>query len=94
MEKVVEDSGGLPRSLDNSFPKFRMLIDGRHFYRIDGPEEFTEIQIIGTRRTIHDIKATAYPEKLRVRQMIDMSDGLYTEIDALRWEEEWEATGR
>jgi thiamine monophosphate kinase len=79
--------------MENRFPIFRMLIDGRHFYRIDNAENFTEIQIVGNRRTVHRIEAKAYPEKVRVQQMIDMSDGLYAEIDAFRWEEEWEATG-
>ena len=77
-----------------AFPKFRMLVDGRHFYRIDDPEHFVEIQLVGSKRTVHEITASAYPEKVRVQQMIEMSDGLYAEIDAARWEEEWEATGR
>jgi hypothetical protein len=90
MENVVEDTGPEPGGRVE-FPVFRMLIDGRHFYRITGPDRFTEIQIIGSRRTVHEITAAAYPEKVRVQQMISMSDGLYTEIDAVRWEEEWEA---
>lgn len=91
---MVEDSGRTHQHVERGFPKFRMLVDGRHFYRIDDPEHFVEIQIVGTKRTVHQITASAYPEKLRVQQMIDMSDGLYAEIDAARWEDEWEATGR
>lgn len=67
-------------------------MDGRHFYRIDSPEEFTEIQLVGNRRTVHQISAKAYPEKVRIAQMIEMADGLYEEIDALRWEDEWDAS--
>ncbi len=68
-----------------------MLMDGRHFYRIKNDETFTEIQIIGNRRTIHEISASQYPEKVRIQQMIEMADGLYEEIDVMRWEDEWDA---
>ena len=67
-----------------------MLMDGRHFYKIEDDQRFIEIQIIGNRRTVHEITASAYPEKLRVQQMIQMADGLYEEIDAIRWEDEWD----
>ncbi len=70
---------------------YRMLMDGRHFYRIQSENSFTEIQIIGNRRTVHEIYASAYPEKVRIQQMITLADGLYEEIDAARWEDEWDA---
>ena len=70
---------------------YRMLMDGRHFYRIQSDSAFTEIQLIGSRRTVHEIVASAYPEKVRIQQMITLADGLYEVIDAARWEDEWDA---
>lgn len=70
---------------------YRMLMDGRHFYRIESDSSFTEIQLIGNRRTIHEIKASQYPEKVRIQQMIELADGLYEEIDQARWADEWDA---
>lgn len=70
---------------------YRMLMDGRHFYRIENDTAFTEIQLIGDRRTIHEIIASQYPEKVRIQQMIELADGLYEEIDPARWADEWDA---
>ncbi len=70
---------------------YRMLMDGRHFYKIDSDQSFTEIQIVGSRRTVHEVSASAYPEKVRIQQMITMADGLYEEIDMGRWVQEWDA---
>ena len=59
------------------FPVYRILADGRHFYRIESPLLFTEIQLIGSRAVAHRVEAKAYPEQLRVQDMIAGHGGTY-----------------
>lgn len=71
------------------FPVYRMLADGRHFYRIESPLLFTEIQLIGTRAVAHRVEAKAYPEQLRVQDMIAGHGGSYLPLEAEEWERQW-----
>lgn len=57
-----------------AFPQYRRSRDGRHAYRIEGPRAFTEVQVIGSRAVIHRVKDAAYPEQVRIREMIDGSE--------------------
>lgn len=66
-----------------------MLADGRHFYRIESPVLFTEIQIIGSRAVAHRVEAKAYPEQLRVQDMIAGHEGAYVALEAEEWERQW-----
>ena len=71
------------------FPVYRMLADGRHLYRIESPRRFTEIQLIGSRAVAHRVEATAYPEQLRVQDMITGHGGTYVSLDPGEWERQW-----
>lgn len=53
------------------YPLYRCTPDGRHAYRIEGPREFTEVQLIGKRAVIHRVRQAPYPEQLRIRQILD-----------------------
>lgn len=67
------------------FPRYRRLRGGGHYYRIDGPDRFVEVQVVGTRRLVHTVQARAYPELLRIQEMIDGAEGRYEEITANDW---------
>ena len=71
------------------FPVYRQLADGRHFYRIEGPGSFTDIQVIGKRTVVHHVEARAYPERLRIQDMIDGHGGRYLPMEPEEWERRW-----
>lgn len=52
------------------FPLHRKLGEDLSWYRIGSPTEFTEVQRIGSRYVAHRVRATIYPEKLRVAELI------------------------
>ncbi len=68
----------------------RRTADGTHLYRIEGSDRFTELQRIGKRWVMHVVEARAYPEKVRIVEMVDGDHGRYLPLS----EEEWEAVFR
>ncbi|HMC96376.1 MAG TPA: hypothetical protein VKG92_01870 [Flavobacteriales bacterium] len=70
---------------------YRQLNDGRHFYRIESAVGFTEIQMVGGRGVVHRVDASAYPEQLRIQDMIDGMGGRYLPLEAGEWERRWSA---
>ena len=64
----AEDS--VLNGLDGDYPVYRRMQDGTRFYRIESATSFTEIQLIGSKRVVHSIKATAYPEMVRIQDML------------------------
>lgn len=73
--------------LPEDFPVYRKLHGGTSFYRIESARSFTEIQVIGTRRLIHMIKATAYPEMVRIKDMLKDTE-TYLPITETSWLQE------
>ncbi len=69
-----------------TFPLYRRMADGRHFYRIEGPQRFTEIQYVGKRTVVHLVEARAYPELVRIVEMIEGASGLFTPMEPDEWE--------
>ena len=57
-----------------SFPQYRKHRSGRNFYIITDPSHFTEVQCIGSKKIIHEIKANTYFETLRIQEMLSASD--------------------
>ncbi len=68
------------------FPQYRRTADGRHYYRIEAKDRFTEIQRVGNRRLIHHVTANVYPEMLRIAEMLDGSGGHYATIHEDEWD--------
>lgn len=80
---MAEDS---PRSRERpEFPAYRRLSGGGHYYRIESGTAFTEVQVVGSRRVVHHVRGTAYPERLRIMEML-ACEGPYTEVAAAEWE--------
>lgn len=58
-------------------PIYRRSKNGRNFYRILSSAAFTEVQLIGDRAIVHQVEAATYPERLRIADMVAMTDGLF-----------------
>lgn len=67
------------------YPVYRRLVGGSHYYRIIDPTRFEELQRIGARWLFHHVEAKAYPEQLRVREMIDLA-GPFEALEVQEWE--------
>lgn len=69
------------------FPQYRMLSNGKTFYKITDDRHFEEIQLMGSKKIKHAITAEQYPEMLRIQDMLDGFDGLYVTILEEKWVE-------
>lgn len=61
------------------FPQFRMLSNGKVFYKIISNTEFIEIQFLGEKKMEFRMVAEQYPEKLRIMDMLQC-DSPYLEL--------------
>lgn len=75
------------------YPAYRRLVGGTSYYRILHAKRFEELQLIGKRWLYLDVDAKAYPEQLRVREMMDMA-GPFDELDAQEWERALRLAGK
>lgn len=73
------------REMGEGFPCFRRLKGGGHYYRIDAPDRFIEVQLIGSRKAVHVVQAKVYPELLRVQEMINGEGGRFEVISEADW---------
>jgi len=67
------------------FPQYRMLSNGKSFYKIIDDRNFKEIQIIGTRKLKFEIHAAQFPEMLRIQDMLATKNNLFIAIDENKW---------
>jgi hypothetical protein len=82
---VGEDSGGVQDEGELAFPVYRKSLDNKHFYRIESRERFVEVQRVGNRQLLHHVTANAYPEKLRIMEMIECFEGRYLPMGSEEW---------
>jgi hypothetical protein len=73
------------KNKDICYPQFRMLSNGKSFYKIINDRYFEEIQIIGTKRIRFEIHATQYPEMLKIQDMLSKENNSFLEIDEPKW---------
>ena len=71
----------------DDFPLFRQLVGGKHLYRIDAHDRFVDLQRIGKRWVRHVVIADAYPEKVRIVEMIELAGGHYLPLERSVWDE-------
>lgn len=62
--------------MDHQFPIYRKYVNGKTFFKIVSFDELHEIQIMGSRRLEHHTKATQYPEKVLIVDLIKMVEGV------------------
>ena len=53
------------------FPQYRKHTSGKNQYKITGPEQFTEIQCLGSKTLVHEVQAKTYFEKIRIQEMLE-----------------------
>jgi hypothetical protein len=85
MAEEAQNRGGAGAAGNDGFPLYRKTSDNKHFYRIEGLDRFTEIQVMGSRSIEHQVRATQYPERLRIMDMIEGGDGRYLPMDEREW---------
>lgn len=57
------------------FPLYRRSTNGLNWYRINSPTELLEVQRVGSRYVLHRLSASAYPEQVRIMELISLADG-------------------
>ncbi len=72
--------------MDHEFPVYRKSANGRHFYRIESTRAFTEVQVVGQRAVIHRVREAAYPEQVRIEEMLNMHEGGFLPLRAAEFE--------
>jgi hypothetical protein len=66
--------------LEYEFPQFRKAAGGRSYYKILSLTEVLELQIIGSKFTWHHLKASIYPERLFIGDLLDCTNNSYVRI--------------
>jgi hypothetical protein len=56
------------------FPQYRILSNGKSWYEICSENSFNEIQIIGNKRIMFQLKAETYFEKIKISDMLAAND--------------------
>lgn len=69
---------------DEQFPAYRRSHGGTHLYKITAPDRFEELQRIGKHWVLHTVVAAAYPEKVRVQEMLERAWS-FEDSDAVEW---------
>ena len=64
-----------------NFPQYRKLANGKSYYKILDAGSMEEIQLIGDKYAIHNLKASILPERLLIQDMLDLQDGLYQIVE-------------
>lgn len=58
----------------SEFPQYRKIINNKSYYRIEDENHFTEIQLIGNKAFELKIQAIQYPEKLKIKEMLNCEE--------------------
>ncbi len=69
------------------FPAYRRSTNGLNWYRIDSHTEMHEVQRVGRRLVAHHLKALAYPERVRIMDLLELDHGHVVECAAEEVEE-------
>ncbi len=62
-------------------PHYRRTANGWNRYRIEGADRFTELQRLGGRWMVHEVRNATYPERVRIVEMLEGLGGAYVEDD-------------
>ena len=55
---------------DIQFPVYRKYKNGKNLFKILSPDEFEELQVVGSKVILKKTRATQYPELLFVQDML------------------------
>ncbi len=65
---------------NTDFPQYRKLFNDKSFFKITDDRNFEEIQVVGKKYVSYTFKAQQYFEILKVSELLDESNPLYTTI--------------
>jgi hypothetical protein len=68
------------------FPAYRRMVGREHYYRITAPDAFHELHRVGSRWLRHEVARAAYPEQLRIAEMLACAEGRFEVLDRLEGE--------
>jgi hypothetical protein len=77
---------GEDRSAALVFPAYRRMKATGHLYRIESARRFIELQPVGNRWLKHVVDAVAYPEQVRVHEMMACANGIYEALEGRDWD--------
>jgi hypothetical protein len=72
---------------DILYPQYRKYSNGKSFFKIISAEEFEEIQILGTNKTIHYFKAKILPDRNYISDLISNENNHWLVCDSKEYEE-------
>jgi hypothetical protein len=72
--------------INQAFPLFRKRLGDKTYYKILSESEFEELKIVGKKYAILHIKATKYPEKLYISDLIKAGNSIEC-LDDLEYSE-------
>lgn len=64
-----------------NYPVYRKYFNGMSYFKIISEMEFEEKQKIGSQIQKHHVIANQFPEKLRIKDMVECVDNLWSEIE-------------
>ena len=70
---------------DRVFPQYRKLVNEKAFYKIIDARNFEEIQLIGSKIKLFQIRASQYPEILKIDDMINLTTDNYLYSSGNEW---------
>lgn len=68
------------------YPLFRKYEGNRSYFKITSPKDFTEIQVMGNRFFVHDIRAKTFPDFQLIVDMINLHNNHWIESNATEFE--------
>jgi len=71
---------------DTLFPQYRKLINERVFYKISSDRCFEEVQLVGSKKMIYTTNANQYPEILKIKDMLELSETMYLDSSKEEWD--------
>ena len=69
-----------------TYPVFRKYEGNRSYFKITSPKDFTEIQVMGTRFFLHEIKAKTFPDFQLIVDMINQHNNHWEEATEKEFE--------
>lgn len=64
-----------------TFPQYRKYSNNKSYFKIISADEFEEVQLMGSKKIIHQVKAKAYPEKLYIQDMLNCEESRWIKIE-------------
>jgi hypothetical protein len=69
-----------------TYPQYRKYSNGKSFFKIISTDEFEEIQLLGTTKTIHHFKAKILPDRNYVYDLITNENNYWLVCEAKEYE--------